>query len=140
MSMTDLMNPSAGIALGTTRQMTVVVAPEMTISHFVDGMPQVYSTPIMILHMEMAAGDAIQPLLPKGFVSVGIAVDVRHLAATPIGRAVRIEAHVVQIEGNKVLFAVEAWNGDRKIGGGTHRRAIVNRDEFEARLGIRAGT
>jgi fluoroacetyl-CoA thioesterase len=100
-------------------------------------MPQVYATPIMILHMEMASGSAISRHLPNGFVSVGMDVKVRHLAATPVGRTVRAIAHVVEIDRKSVVFEVEAWDGDRKIGDGTHRRGIVNVVEFEKRFGAR---
>jgi fluoroacetyl-CoA thioesterase len=114
----------------------VTVRPEMTVGHVVADMPAVYGTPTMILHMEMAAGAAIQPLLPAGYVSVGMMVNVRHLAATPIGRRVRAVARVVQLEAKSVVFEVEAWDGNRKIGEGTHRRGIVNLLEFEKRFGV----
>jgi fluoroacetyl-CoA thioesterase len=114
----------------------VTVASEMTIGHAVPGMPAVYGTPTMILHMEMAAGSAIQPSLPAGYVSVGMMVNVRHLAATPIGRRVRAIARVAKVEEKSVLFEFEAWDGDRKIGDGTHRRGIVNVAEFEKQLGV----
>jgi fluoroacetyl-CoA thioesterase len=92
---------------------------------------------MMILHMEMASGAAIASHLPDGFVSVGMDVRVRHLAATPIGRTVRAISCVIQIDPKSVAFEVEAWDGDRKIGDGTHRRGIVNVMEFEKRFGVR---
>jgi fluoroacetyl-CoA thioesterase len=125
------------IRLGMTAEQTVTVTSEMTIGHFVTNMPQVYATPMMILHMEMASGSAIAAHLPDGFVSVGMDVKVRHLAATPIGRKVRAFSRVVQIDPKSVVFEVEAWDGDRKIGDGTHRRGIVNVLEFEKRFGVR---
>ncbi len=64
-------------------------------------------------------------------------VKIRHLAATPVGRTVRAIARVIQIEAKSVVFAVEAWDGDRKIGDGTHRRGIVNVVEFEKRYGVK---
>jgi fluoroacetyl-CoA thioesterase len=100
-------------------------------------MPQVYATPMMILHMEMASGSAIASYLPEGFVSVGMDVKVRHLAATPVGRTVRAISRVIKIEPRSVVFEVEAWDGDRKIDDGTHRRGIVNVVEFEKRFGVR---
>jgi len=125
------------IGIGMTAEHTVTVAPEMTVGHFVANMPQVYATPMMILHMEMASGSAIAAHLPDGFVSVGMDVKVRHLAATPVGRKVRAISRVVQINPRSVVFEVEAWDGDRKIGDGTHRRGIVNALEFEKRFGVR---
>ena len=109
----------------------------MTVGHFVANMPEVYGTAMMILHMEMASGSAIASHLPQGFVSVGMDVKVRHLAATPVGRKVRAISRVLQIDSKSVVFEVEAWDGDRKIGDGTHRRGIVNVREFEQRFGVK---
>jgi fluoroacetyl-CoA thioesterase len=125
------------VRIGMTAERNVTVTPEMTVGHFVAEMPQVYATPMMILHMEMASGSAIAAHLPKGFVSVGMDVNVRHLAATPVGRTVRALSRVVQIDTKSVVFEVEAWDGDRKIGDGTHRRGVVNVVEFEKRFGVR---
>ena len=125
------------VMIGMTAEKTVTVTSEMTVGHFVANMPQVYATPMMILHMEMASGSAIASHLPKGFVSVGMDVKVRHLAATPVGRTVRAISRVIKIDAKSVVFEVEAWDGDRKIGDGTHRRGIVNVLEFEQRFGVR---
>jgi fluoroacetyl-CoA thioesterase len=120
-----------------TTEKTVTVTSEMTVGHFVADMPQVYATPMMILHMEMASGSAIASHLPDGFVSVGMDVRVRHLAATPVGRTVRAISRVLEIDRKSVVFEVEAWDGDRKIGDGTHRRGVVNVVEFEKRFDVR---
>jgi fluoroacetyl-CoA thioesterase len=125
------------VKIGMTAEQTVTVTSEMTVGHFVANMPQVYATPMMILHMEMASGSAIAALLPEGFVSVGMDVKVRHLAATPVGRTVRAISRVIEVDRKSVVFEVEAWDGDRKIGDGTHRRGIVNLVEFEKRCGVR---
>jgi fluoroacetyl-CoA thioesterase len=92
---------------------------------------------MMILHMEMASGSAIASRLPEGFSSVGMDVEVRHPAATPVARKVRAISRVIQIDPKSVVFEVEAWDGDRKIGGGTHRRGVVNMVEFEKRFGVK---
>jgi fluoroacetyl-CoA thioesterase len=130
------MNALDNVRIGMTAEKTVTVTSEMTVGHFIANMPQVYATPMMVLHMEMASGSAIASHLPKGFVSVGMDVKVRHLAATPVGRTVRAFSRVVQIDPKSVVFEVEAWDGDRKIGDGTHRRGIVNVLEFEKRFGV----
>ncbi|MET4173403.1 thioesterase family protein [Bradyrhizobium sp. 482_C4_N1_1] len=130
------MSPLDRVSVGMTAEKLVTVTAEMTVGHVVPGMPEVYGTPMMILHMEMAAGSAIQPSLPTGYVSVGMMVDVRHLAATPVGRTVRAVARVVAVEARSVLFEVEAWDGGRKIGDGTHRRGVVDVAEFERRFGV----
>jgi len=130
------MNPLEKLTPGMTAEKKVIVTPEMTVGHVVRGMPAVYGTPTMILHMEMAATSAIASSLPPGFVSVGMMVHVRHLAATPVGRTVRALARVIKVEDKSVLFEVEAWDGDRKIGDGTHRRGVVNVAQFEQRFGV----
>jgi predicted thioesterase len=131
------MNAFAHVTIGMMAEKTVTVTSEMTVSHFVANMPQVYATPMMILHMEMASGSSIASHLPEGFVSVGMDVKVRHLAGTPVGRTVRAISRVIQVDSKSVVFEVEAWDGDRKIGDGTHRRGIVNVVEFEQRFGVR---
>ena len=127
------------LAVGMSAEGNVVITREMTIGHFVAGMPHVYATPMMILHMEMAAGAAIAAALPSGYISVGMEINVRHLAATATGRTVRAVAQVTEIGAKSVFFRVEAWNDERKIGEGTHRRGIVNIREFEKRFGVREG-
>ncbi|OLI79814.1 thioesterase family protein, partial [Xanthomonas oryzae] len=91
---------------------------------------------LLILHMEMASGSAIQRFLPVGYGSDGMMDNIRHLAATPNGRTVRAIARAVGVEAKSILFDVEAGDGDRKIGDGTHRRGIVNVAEFERRFGV----
>jgi fluoroacetyl-CoA thioesterase len=130
------MSPLDKVAVGMAAEKLVTVTSEMTIGHAVPGMPAVYGTPTMILHMEMAAGSAIQAFLPAAYVSIGMMVNIRHLAATPVGRTVRAVARVVEIETRSIVFEVEAWDGDRKIGDGTHRRGIVDVAEFEQRFGV----
>lgn len=132
------MNPLDNITIGLTAEEMVTVTAEMTVGHFVAHMPHVYATPMMILHMEMASGSAIASYLAEGFVSVGMDVNVRHLAATPVGRTIRTLSRVVKIDPKSVVFEVESWDGDRKIGDGTHRRGIVNLLEFEKRFGVKA--
>src|SRR6201997_5598544 len=114
------MNLSENLTIGMIAEMRLVVGREMTIGHFVAGMPFVYATPSMILHMEMAAGSAIASFLSPGFVSVGMEVNVRHLAATPTGGRVHVIARVSGIGAKSVMFEIEAWNEVRKIGEGTH--------------------
>ena len=118
-------------------EMKLLITEEMTIRHFVAALPHVYATPMMVLHMEMAAGSAIESALPSGFVSVGMEVNVRHLAPTPAGGKVHVIARVIGIGAKSVLFDLEAWNEVRKIGEGTHRRGVVNVREFEHRFGVK---
>ena len=122
------------IKIGMSAERTLVVPPERTVGHFVAGMPMVYATPMMILEMEMTSGDAIRKYLQPGWVTVGTEVDIRHLAATPVGATVRTTARVIAVERRVIRFEVEAFQGERKIGDGRHARALVNVETFNKRL------
>jgi fluoroacetyl-CoA thioesterase len=121
------------IPIGTTATGSVEVTRELTVAHFHDNMPEVYGTPLMIYLMEEVAAAAIQPYLPEGWSSVGTVVNVKHLAATPVGFTVTATAEVVSIGENTVTFRVEAHDGVDKIGEGTHVRAPIDLQRFEKR-------
>ena len=129
------MNALEKITVGMTGKKIVTVTHDMTVQHFVSTMPAVYATPIMILHMEMVSTASIVKYLPDGYVSVGMEVNVKHLAATPVGREVHLNSRVLEVSPKSVLFAVEAWDGDRKIGEGAHRRGIVATAAFNRQFG-----
>ena len=122
------------IKIGMSAERTLVVPPERAVGHFVPHMPMVYATPMMILEMEMTAGDAINKYLKPGWVTVGTEVDVRHLAATPVGALVRTTARVVAVERRVIRFEVEAFDDKRRIGEGRHARGLVNVESFNRRL------
>jgi fluoroacetyl-CoA thioesterase len=123
------------IPLGTKGAFTLQVRPEHLADRFKDAMlPQVLATPVMILVMENAALDAMRPFLEEGESAVGSAIDVRHLAATPVGHNVRAEAEVIQIAGKRIVFRVSANDGIEEIGTGTHQRTAINLQSFNERL------
>ncbi|GLR87005.1 thioesterase family protein [Bradyrhizobium iriomotense] len=124
------------IKIGMSAERTLVVPPERTVGHFVSGMPMVYATPMMILEMEVTSGDAVRGALQPGWITVGTEVDVRHLAATPVGATVRTTARVIEVERRVIRFAVEAFDGERKIGEGKHARGLVNYEQFTKRFGV----
>ena len=130
------MNPLEKVTAGIPGEKSLTVMHDMTVQHFLSTMPAVYATPIMILHMEEVSTVSIADLLPEGHVTVGMEVNVRHLAATPVGHIVRVTSRVKQVDAKTVLFEVEAWDGDRKIGDGTHRRGVINVEAFEKRFGV----
>jgi predicted thioesterase len=88
----------------------------------------------MIALMEAAAVAAIDHLLPKGKTSVGTNLEVRHLAATPLGEQVKAQAEVTGVEGRKVMFRLQAWDEHEMIGEGTHERFVIDEDRFIARV------
>jgi fluoroacetyl-CoA thioesterase len=126
--------PLENVRLGMTGRHEVVVTRELTVGAVLDGMPFVFGTPMMIMAMELASAAAAAPHLPPGWVTVGSEVTVRHLAPTPVGRTVVATARAVEVSGRALLFAVEAHDGVRRIGEGTHRRGAVNLESFAKRL------
>jgi fluoroacetyl-CoA thioesterase len=123
------------ITIGMSAERTLVVPPERTVGHFVPGMPMVFATPMMILEMEMTSGDAINKRLAPGWVTVGTEVDIRHLAAAPVGATIRTTARVIAVERRVIRFEVESFDGARKIGDGRHARGLVNVESFKKRFG-----
>ncbi len=90
----------------------------------------VFSTPHMIALMENASMNAIAPCLEEGQGSVGVKIDVEHLAATPLGMSVRAESSLVGVEGRMLSFEVKAWAGEKLIGRGSHQRCLVFNGRF----------
>lgn len=84
--------------------------------------------------MERVARKFIAELLPEGFSSVGVRVDVQHLAPSPVGSRVTARVEVVSVEGSKVNFRVEAWDEQEKIGAGSHQRVVIDEGRFLRRV------
>ena len=123
------------IPLGARGTSTLRVQPEHLANRFKDAMlPQVLATPVMILIMENAALNAIRPFLDAGESAVGIAVDVKHLAATPVGHEVCATAEVIGVDGKRIDFKVWASDGKEEIGKGSHQRIVIDLRSFNERL------
>jgi fluoroacetyl-CoA thioesterase len=103
-----------------------------------DDIPEVLATAYMVVMMEAAATKALRPHLDAGEGSVGIHVNVSHLAATLPGQTVTATAEIVAVEGRRITFKVTAHDGMDKIGEGTHQRAIVPWDRFKAGVAAKA--
>ena len=120
---------------GSKGASTLRVAPEHLADQFKDAiLPPVLATPVMILLMENAALDAVRRYLEPGESVVGTAVDVRHLAATPVGHEVRVEATVTRVEGRRIEFSVTARDETEEIGRGSHERMVVDLGRLAERL------
>ena len=111
---------SPGISPGLKGQKQTLVC-----EHNVAGHVSKFSTPAMIQLMEQASMDGINAHLQDGEVSVGIEVNVRHLAPADIGATIVARAELIEVERNRLTFQVEAYDAGRKIGEGTHKRAII---------------
>jgi fluoroacetyl-CoA thioesterase len=126
------------IPLGAKGTFTLRVTPAHLANQFKDAMlPQVFATPMMILAMENAALNAIRGYLEAGESAVGTAVDIRHLAATPVGHDVTAEAEVTGVDGRRVAFKVSARDEIEEIGSGTHERMVVDMRRLDQRLGAK---
>jgi len=119
---------------GLTGEQSVTVTEALTAAHLGSGGVNVYATPAMIALMEAAAVAAIDHLLPDGQASVGTLLNVRHLAATPLGHMVRARAEVTAVEGRSVTFTVQAWDEKELIGDGTHTRFVIDIARFLQRV------
>ena len=120
---------------GLTGEATTIVVLENTAASVGAGGVEVFGTPMMIALMENAAWRAVANSLDEGDVTVGTAVNVRHLAATPLGQNVRAMAELIEIDGRRLVFKVEAYDEKQKIGDGQHERFIVNLERFKQRIG-----
>jgi enoyl-CoA hydratase len=123
-----------GLKIGDIGELTWIVDPTMTIT--LGGIPQatVFSTPSMIMLMERSAREALRPFLEDGEESVGVGVQVEHTGPAGLGSTVRGVAKVVEIDGRHVDFEVQAYVGDREIGRGKHRRALILLDRLVANV------
>ncbi len=97
-------------------------------------MPQVFATPMMVTAMENAALNAVRDYLDPGESAVGTLVNVRHLAATPVGHRVTAEAEVTKVDGRRIEFKVSARDEIEDIGIGTHERMVVDMPRLTERL------
>jgi fluoroacetyl-CoA thioesterase len=112
----------------------LVVGEEHTAPSIGSGKVRVLATPVMINLIEAAALAAIEHLLPAGYQSLGTHLDVRHLAATPVGMKVRATARVTKVDGRAVSFEVSARDEKDLIGDGLHERVVVNVAKFDQRV------
>jgi fluoroacetyl-CoA thioesterase len=126
------------LAVGLRGTATVRVTEALTATALGSGDVPVYGTPAMVALLEAAALDALRGHLGPDETTVGTRLDVAHLAATPVGAAVRAEATLTAVEGRTLTFAVVAFDAQEKIGEGAHHRAVISRPRFLARLAAKS--
>src|SRR5262249_30563659 len=124
---------------GMTAEISITVGEDDTAAAFASGAVPVLATPRLIGLIEQAAAQAVQPALQPEQTTVGTHVEVRHLAATPIGMRVTARAELVAIEGRRLRFRVEARDAQELVADGTHERAVVDRSRFLERVAKKAG-
>ncbi len=128
------------VPIGAQGSFDMVVSSEHLANRFKDAtLPAVLATPVMIMAMENAALNAIKPYFASGESAVGTRVDVRHLAATPLGRRIVAFAEVTGVVGRHLEFRVNAMDGAEEIGRGTHERVVIDMAQFSERLAVKGG-
>ena len=133
-----------GLAIGDTATFSRVVPADETVSRlFAEStllatMPDVFATAYMIGLMEWACCEQIAPYYDAGECSLGIHVDISHLAPTPPGLTVTVTSRVAEIDGRFIWFDVSLHDGVDLIGEGRHKRAVVDRDRFQAKAAAKA--
>jgi len=128
------MSDLSQIKPGLVGHAEIVVGEQHTAPKIGSGRVRVLATPVMINLMEAAALDAAENLIPSGHQSLGIKLDVRHIAATPVGMRVRATAKLLKVDGRNLEFWVEAHDEKDLIGDGAHHRIVVNVERFDKRV------
>jgi fluoroacetyl-CoA thioesterase len=126
------------VPAGARREERLLVTGDVAIDFLETESARVLSTPHLIGYLEMATRNLIKEYLPEGWDSVGTHVDVRHLAATPIGMSVRLTAEVLAADERRVTCRVEAWDEREKVAEGLHERFIIDIARFAARVQAKA--
>jgi fluoroacetyl-CoA thioesterase len=127
------------LVVGLAGAAELVIGEEHTAPFVGSGRVRVLATPVMINLMEAAALDAVEKLLPAGHQSLGIRLDVRHYAATPVGMRVRVTAELIKVDGRTLDFRVAARDEKEPIGDGLHQRVVVNVERFDKRVQDKIG-
>jgi fluoroacetyl-CoA thioesterase len=115
---------------GMQKEDTFQVTDERTAIQIGSGASRVLATPWMIAFMERVSHGMLAAILPPGYSSVGVALNVRHLAPTPVGDTVRVRAEIKSIDGWRVNFLVKAWDSREQIGEGEHQRFVIDEQRF----------
>ena len=122
------------VKMGLSREETFKVEEQHAAAAVGSGASRVLATPWMIAFMERVAFRLLAEHLVDGESSVGVLVNVNHLAPTPVGTSVRIKAEVENLKNSQVTFSVQAWDQQEKIGAGSHRRAVIDEERFLRRV------
>ena len=122
------------LELGLTGEVSQEVTEQDTAARWGSGLVDAYATPALVALAERASVSAIKNCLSGDQTSVGVEVNIKHLAATPIGMTVRARAELIGTDGKRLKFKIEAWDAREKVGEGTHVRAVIDRLRFLQRL------
>jgi predicted thioesterase len=118
------------IQIGLSSIIETVTMPKDSAINYNSGELDIFATPAMIALMECTAKNAVDLHLPMSCTTVGTRLDVKHMAATPIGMKVKFTAELIKVEDRRLVFKIEAYDEVEKIGEGIHERYIVEKDKF----------
>ena len=122
------------IKIGLKGVVEITVSEKDSANNYGNEGVNVFATPAMVGIMEVAARNAVDSVIPEGFSTVGTRLDVKHLAATPVGFKVRAIAELLEVDDKRLVFKVEAYDDVEKIGEGIHERYIIRLDKFMNRV------
>ncbi len=122
------------ITVGMTNEMRLKTGPEHSAQKFFAGVPDVFGTPFLGGLFEAVSAELMSRQLAPGEMSVGTAMNLKHLAPTPLGMEVRAVTEVTLVEGRKITFKLEGFDEKEKIGEAVHERFIINAEKFNQRV------
>jgi fluoroacetyl-CoA thioesterase len=122
------------LAVGMTHEMRLKTGPEHSAQKFYPKVPDVFGTPFLGGLFEGVSAELMAPHLGEGETSVGISMNLKHTAPTPLGMIVRAVTEVTAVEGRKITFKLEAFDEKEKIGEAVHERFIINAEKFNKRV------
>lgn len=122
------------IKVGLNAVVETTSMPKDSAVNYGSGSVDVYSTPAMVSLLEGAAKNAVDLHLPQGYTTVGIGLNIKHIVATPIGLKIKASAELIEVDGKRLVFKVEAFDEVEKIGEGIHERFVIDVDKFMNRV------
>lgn len=123
---------------GLTGEMSLEVTEDRTARHIGSGSLRVLATPAMVLLIERASVQLLQPLLPEGQTTVGVGIQIRHLAPTPLGMTVRVKVEVVEVQDGRIGLRAEVRDEMEVVGEAEHQRTVVDVQRFLKRVQTKA--
>jgi predicted thioesterase len=122
------------IEVGMKHEKRLQTGPEHSARKFFQGVPDVFGTPFLGGLFEGTSAELMAAHLAPGELSVGVTMNLRHTAPTPLGMEVRAVTEVTSVDGRKITFKVEGFDAKEKIGEAVHERFIINGEKFNQKL------
>ena len=121
---------------GLCHSETLVVEHKDTAAVYGSGALEVFATPAMIAMMEKTCLESVSCKIGEGNTTVGIAVNIKHLKASPVGAVIRCDAKLIEVDRKRLVFEVKCFESDTLIGEGIHERFVVDSEKFMAKIGV----